>query len=233
MNRMASSCLAVTLLLAGVGQARADLVLSSLSGTVYENYSPGGRNGSAGGTINDEPAIIAHGRNATTYATFSTPAGGGSVNYQSPNSPYTIGGFLNLNSSDFSGYNGFRASDSLANTYIILTGTATFTAGTYLPTFSHDDGAELLLTKGSSTILDYVEGGPTKATQANPRLPITLNGTYNFTLSYYENGSAPADLEFSVKSAVAVPEPATLGMAGLGLVAFGGYKLRRRKPVVA
>ena len=228
MKRMATSFLTVALLLAGVGQAKADLVLSSLSGTVYENYSPGGRNGSAGGTIADQPTI--HG-NSSTYATFSTPGGGG-VNYQSPNSPYTIGGFLS-NATSFSGHHGFSSTDSLANTYIILTGTATFTAGTYLPTFSHDDGAELLLTKGSSTILDYVEGGPTNATQANPRPPITLNGTYNFTLSYYENGSAPADLEFSVKSAIAVPEPATLGMAGLGLVAFGGYKLRRRKPVVA
>ena len=107
--------------------------------------------------------------------------------------------------------------------YVYLTGTVSFAPGLQTIKFLHDDGAELLITQNGSPPLDVQQGGGTTAHQSS--FTYNFNASpYTVQIGYYENTVPPALLKLTV-----TPEPATLTMAGCGLVAFAGYQIRRRR----
>ena len=79
------------------------------------------------------------------------------------------------------------------------------------------------------------DGAPTSATTSTLDLGVLSAGTYTYLLAYGEVNGAPAvlNLQLNGTTVIGTPEPATLTMAACGLLAFGGYKLRRRKQGVA
>ena len=266
MKRMASSFLTLALVLAGSGQAKADLI--TWSGQIWQsgdngNYYNGSSTPNFGSNTpptGDSLNVLKAAFNATVAQTASVGLLSGvaadatftttSINYNpgdmSPG-PYTptdffgpIGGFTGLSTNwnnDAAGTNGgkFGADGTLNNTYVLLTsGTVTLVDGATF-TLTHDDGAQLAF--GSSLELATVIGGTATPTAADTETLTYHGSTISTTLylSYGEVNGPPAVLSLGVSPDVtSTPEPATLTMAGFGLVALGGYKLiRRRKRVVA
>ncbi|MGE5522388.1 MAG: PEP-CTERM sorting domain-containing protein [Rhodospirillaceae bacterium] len=119
----------------------------------------------------------------------------------------------------------------VAGTIIQFLGTVTVTTGQTF-TVAHDDGLTLII---GGTNLNFSPG---------PTAPITSVATYTgpsgnlpFQLVYGEccAGSAvlAVNLPFSSPGVVspAIPEPGTISMLGLGLVAGMGYLRRRKAPL--
>jgi len=227
MKRLSASLLTLALILGGTGQAKADLGLV-FSGTAYQSTGT-----DSGGNTNvfnaaANPTVAAPPTGTTAHASFtSAPSGGLSLNYNSPPSAYTTGAFLN-NPTFTGAVNGFSAGATANNNYVLLTSTLSTTAGTtYTFNISHDDGVQLTL-NGSPVITDNTANQPGINTYS---FTAGSNGSVAVAVAYGEHSGAPAVLQLSVTATTATPEPATLTMAGCGLVAFGGYKLRRKRVV--
>ena len=239
MKRTASYFLPLALVLAGIGQARADV----FTGSIYQsgdstNY---GTNPPASALANPVIAAaynptVAAATGLTLDAQFQTTSinfgANGTNNSGGPN--YNPAFFFN-NPTFFNESNRFAHSSgnygagaNLDNTYVLLKDT-TFSVvkgDTYTFTVNHDDGAQLIV--NGQTLFTSV--GPVTGGTSTGLYTATTTGTVELDLSYGEVAGPPATLTLAV---TATPEPATLTMAGCGLVAFAGYKLRRRKQVAA
>ena len=230
MSRKAPGLLSLALLLGGIGQARADMELS-LTGYIYQNTPAGANNA----TVAEATTL---GGTSAADASFATT----SINYDSSTTGYTPKSFLGnptFNNQSFNFFFGtllgsstYGANASLNQTYFLFDGKISLTAGK-IYTFSdtHDDGAELIV--GGKTIFSSPSATTTRTDSGT--FTATTSGLFQFDLAFGETGGPPAVLKLTTTSApaAAVPEPSTITMAGIGLVAFGGYKLRRRKQVVA
>jgi len=208
MKRTLFCFLTLASLLAGTGRAKADIALD-LSGVTGEFFTgtQADVEASKNALVAQGAALMALGEKPQTFKPTS-------INFNSTGTDNSPGAF-------------YRAplTGNLNNSYTLFTGQVSLTKGN-LYTFSilHDDGIQLRI------------GGTDVITSPGPTPPRTDVGTYlatssgpvSFNLAFGETNGPPAIL---IASVTATPEPATLTMAGLGLVAFGGYKLRRRKQV--
>jgi hypothetical protein len=78
----------------------------------------------------------------------------------------------------------------------------------------------------SETMNGYVDGQLLGTLAINPPSPATqITGLQLYS---YGSGTTPQDVYFDNVSLSAVPEPSTSVMLGLGIVAFFGYRLRKR-----
>ncbi len=249
MKRMAAGFLSLALLLAG-GQAKADL----FTGYVIQNDVT---DGTSAPTTLPGPADAQFTTSSIFYSSYGNPVNG----YNGGQNDYTLGTFLGTNNNntaltnaDFTNQstnfstnapyaagpsNGnlagnYGSAGTLDNTYILITGTIHVNTGDVL-SIVHDDGTNLVV-NGVTLITAPGKTAQETSTAAAFAGP---SGNYSFSLGYGEVAGPPAILQFYdngilVTPISPTPEPATITMAGLGLVALGGVKLiRRRKRVAA
>ncbi len=224
MTRLFSGFAVLALMLGGHGQARAGMVF----GRVYEN-------------VRFNQALLANLPAGPASAEFISS----DINYRSElqgPTGYTVGGFLK-NPNFFNTQPGFRPSDSLGagtgNTYFYFTSQTFLNAGANSFVVGHDDGAQLeffgLDGNPADRTLVFDQPNPTAFNTTPFTVMAPRAGFYAFNLAFVESNGPPADLVFQVNgNAVGtVPEPASLTLMGMGLIAFSGYGLRHRRRAVA
>ncbi len=167
---------------------------------------------------------------ANAMATYSVSAS--SINYASPPASYTVPSFTGATPvGQTSSLGTYSASASLDNTVIVLDGTITLTHGEYI-TLSSDDGSSLYLNGSTTAVIDMSQPQGNSLTTYQY---LGSTGTIAFDLIYGEVNGSPADLSLttSMIGPAVVPEPASMAMVAFGLIAVGGYSIRRRKLAVA
>ncbi len=203
--------------LTGLTFAAAVMAVAPASATNYLT-------GSAGSVwINQASDLAAPPPAGTADANF-TP---GAINYSSPPSAYTVGGFLGTstftNQSAQFAVNGANTSLS-GNTFFEITGNVTLAAGNNPFNLVHDDGAVLSIA-GLGTV--FSQPNPTSAVTNVFNVVAPSAGSYAFTLDYVECCSPPAVLGLSVApSPGPVPGAGLPGLAVLALV--GGWAWVRK-----
>lgn len=187
--------------------------------------------GSAYSVTESQATNAVIGSYGTPEATFTVPTSAcGTAEqdlcFDSRTSSYTLGGFL-----AGGGATGITGSASALaapldngtmGTILQFVGSITVTNG---ETFSidHDDGLQFQI--GSDMVVD----------QPGPTSPVTTtftymgaSGTYAFNLTYGECCGAPAVLDATLPTASPVPEPSSLALFALGMMAIGVGVTRRR-----
>jgi PEP-CTERM motif len=256
MKQIIARLVTLALLLGAAGQAKADPV--TWTGQIWQsgqNQNFGGDAAPTAGANNVtkaayDPVASAAGSLGASDATFTTT----SLNYNVQNmANYTPLGFLGTsttftntsaqwntgtqNNSTF-----FGATADLNNTYILLTANVFLTHGeTFM--FQHDDGVSLNINGIDQPMTNT--GTPNSDPSTSPTTQATdiytwngATGNQTVVIGYGAVNGDPSvlivtDTTFGTFTPAVVPEPASVAMMAIGLVAVGGYKIRRRKNAVA
>ena len=167
---------------------------------------------------------------ATPATVAGLPAGDLAATFSEPSTPlsnhsgsaYTVGEFLASGGATGITYdNGHAGTDTLDGTLFDFKGTVTVTNGETF-TVGHDDGLTLVI--GGTTVIS--EPGPTSFVVTTDTYT-GVAGNLSFELVYGECCGAPADLSISLPLVSPVPEPAALGILGVGLIGLGAIRRRR------
>lgn len=216
--------------------ASAKPALANVTGTIWTN-TPDSTN--AGDTANMSSSL--------PYATFTAPGVNfcaGTNNGTCTSTGYTVGDFLNSGDATITNtFNSFSSSTTMASgtsqnpgpgTEVQLTGSIYLITGSNLFDIAHDDGVVISLSGGIGNVLN--DPGPTSLVTTPFTITAPSTGLYTFTLDYAECCSAPAVLSWTYASSapVGAPEPSSILLLALGLLALGaGTLLKRHVPDAA
>ena len=196
---------------------------TSISVKVWEGVNTAGSGGADEQARPSNPLAAATPNAAFTY-TFS----GGLTWVEATQASNTLAAFVGAGGGSIAGCVGTSCSGATALMSDVLSTSGfhrtslfelTFTtSGPTVGVIGHDDGASIY--DGSNTTAYYYDPEPTVLDTSAFSLPGA--GTYN--IWYVEANGAPSDLIVNLTS---VPEPATLGLMGLGLIGIGFARRKR------